>query len=103
MAMDYNIIILLVIVGAAAAALMAYGVARIYGDFNSPGAQGYLNEQVEYMRGVRERNVEYLAWMVRGSMKAPRQESSSQQSYVVGLSSPSSRYIAPGTNCRVLQ
>lgn len=84
MAMDYNIVILLVIVGAAAAALLAYGFARIYGNnFESGGIQGYSNEQMTYMREVRERNLEYLAWMMRGS-KRPA-ENSSHGSYVVSL------------------
>jgi hypothetical protein len=76
---DYNLIIFLVIIGAAAVALMAYAVARVWGNFENPTMERFSDEQVLYMREVRARNLEYLAWMMRGTK--PQLER--QVSYVV--------------------
>jgi hypothetical protein len=79
--MDYNLVIFLVILGAAALALCAYAVARIRGNFEQHNAFQFSDEQLAYMREVRERNVSYLQWMMRNSKSmAP----SSSQYAVVG-------------------
>jgi membrane protein DedA with SNARE-associated domain len=77
--LDYNLIIFLVILGAAAAALCFYAVARIRGNFEQPNAFQISDEQLAYMREVRERNVSYLRWLTRNS----RPEHSSTQYTVV--------------------
>lgn len=71
MSTNYNLIILFVILGAAAAALMAYAVARISGNFEPEPVQRFSEQQMAYMRDVRERNLHYLQWMVRSSKPEP--------------------------------
>lgn len=80
--LDYNLVIFLVIIGAAALALVAYAVARIWGDFQPPAIKKMSDEQLEYMRSVRERNAQWLYWNLRRGSKEENRTSASR-SYVV--------------------
>lgn len=64
---NYNLIIFFVILGAAVLVMMSYAVARLSGSFEEVQDEQYGPEQVAYMREVRQRNVDYIAWMVRSS------------------------------------
>jgi hypothetical protein len=67
--MDYNLVIFLVILGAAAVALCAYAVARVWGNFEPAPMDRFSDEQLAYMREVRARNTDYLSWMLRRNSK----------------------------------
>ncbi|KIV99595.1 uncharacterized protein PV09_08771 [Verruconis gallopava] len=69
---NYNLIVLYVILGACAAVMCSYAVARLTGNFEEAEFQNFSNEQVEYMRQVRQRNLDYLGWMMRS--KRPSSE-----------------------------
>ena len=80
MALDYNTIILLVILGAAAVGLCAYAVARTWGGFRSESEEGFSDQQKIYMASVRERNFEFLRWTLR---RGSKQDLESTRSFVV--------------------
>jgi len=71
MGTQYSLPILYTIIGAAAFVMCAYAVARLTGNFNQNEPAGFSNEQLDYMREVRERNFNYLRWMMRGSKQPP--------------------------------
>lgn len=82
MSENYNLIIFLVIIGAAAIALIAYAVARVWGNFEPPDMERYSDEQILYMRELRARNLESLAWAMRGT----KLQMGRQEAYVVSCS-----------------
>ncbi|KAF2432565.1 hypothetical protein EJ08DRAFT_709886 [Tothia fuscella] len=62
---DYAWIVLVIIIGAGALVCCAYAVFRFYGDTTTDGIKSLSNEQLEYMRGVRNRNIGTLDYMAR--------------------------------------
>jgi hypothetical protein len=64
---QYSLPILYVILGAAALLMCAYAVARISGNVDLNETAQYSAQQIEYMRGIRDRNFNRLRWMVRNS------------------------------------
>jgi hypothetical protein len=61
---DYSWIVLVIIVGAGAFVLCCYAVLRFYGNDDVDGVKSRSNEQLEYMREVRQRNFASLEWLV---------------------------------------
>jgi hypothetical protein len=61
---DYSWIVLVIIVGAGMLVLCCYAVLRFYNSDDSEGVKSRSNEQLEYMRAVRQRNFTNLEWLV---------------------------------------
>ena len=65
--MDYdpNLFILFTVLGVAGLFMCVYGVARLSGNVTTEEPSKYSNQQLEYMREVRQRHVNALEWIAR--------------------------------------
>lgn len=63
--LNYNLIVLIAVVGTAFGFMLIYAVGRLFINFDEDRAPTISNEQLEYMAEVRHRNLMALEWVAR--------------------------------------